>query len=824
MRYSIDEIAGILELSVRELVHPKAMVSYLLTDSRLLTFPDETLFFAVRTVSSDCHRYVGYLYERGVRNFVVERVDKAIEAMGDANFLVVPDALAALHKVATFHRRRFDIPVIAITGSRGKTSVKEWLYQLLREDYSIVRSPRNVNPQISVPLTLWEIDDGTSLAIIEAGITRPGEMAELQTTIRPTIGIFTNLGSLHREGFATKRLKAQEKASLLTACECIIYSEDDPIIAETVEPILAVAQDIAWSYQNPEASLFISEVERGQGETRIGYFFKGVPGDITIPFTTDAEISNAVTCLAVLLYMEVDTDVITERMSHLTKVGTRLNLMEGVNDCMLIADTSTSDFNSIANAVDFVARRQRQGMSSTVILSDVSYAPLVAEDVYRAVASMLSRKHIQRFVGIGREISEFGYLFGVDAQFYETTEAFLEQVSQSDFENEMVLVKGAPEFGFDRIIDLLDAKQNQTVLEVSLDAVVHNYNYFRSLLPPTSQIVCMVKASAYGAGIYELAKTLQEAGAPYLAVAVHDEGVELRKAGITMPIMVLNPRIVNYRAMFSYELEPEVYSLDGCREIIREAEKYGVTDYPIHIKIDSGMHRLGMLREDMEELVTLLRGQGAIKPASVFTHLCAADDPLQDEYTLEQFKYFDDCCDVLQQAFSYHIKRHALNTAGMTRFADHAMDLTRLGIGLYGIGPTEAVQGKLRPVSALHTVIISIKEWPAGTTIGYNRRGELTRRSMIATIPVGYADGIDRHLGNGNASFYVNGTLCPTVGNICMDLCMIDVTDAVCKVGDRVEIFGQHIPVTKLAETLGTIAYEILTSVSHRVKRVYFRE
>ena len=825
MKYSIKEIASILHLSQSELSDSSAVVSYLLTDSRSLTFPAETLFFAIRTSNNDGHRYIATLYESGVRNFVVDNIDRIPRELGDANFLVVADTRSALQAIATYHRRRFDIPVIAITGSRGKTSVKEWLYSLLKDDYNIVRSPRSFNSQIGVPLSLWEIDENTSLAIIEAGISLPGEMSTLQSMIRPTIGVFTNIGSEHSEGFASVEQKAREKATLLTACDCIIYNRDSKVISSTVEPILSVAQEVSWSSTDVDAPLFVSGVEKGENSARISCCFMGVPGDVELPFTDDADIENAICCMAVMTYMGVSPATIAQRLARLTKVGTRLNVMEGVNNCMVVADSYTSDFNSLAPALDFVARRSTQRTSTTVILSDVMHESLPRDEVYASVADLLRRKNVSRLIGIGREIGQFSHIFDVDAQFFGTTAEFLDEMSQSDFEDELILVKGAPEFEFDRISDMLEAKQHQTVLEVNLDAIVHNYNFFRSRITPPTRIVCMVKASGYGAGSYELAKTLQDAGAAYLAVAVHDEGVGLRKAGITMPIMVLNPSVVNYKAMFSYSLEPEVFSLEECKAIIREAEKFGITDYPVHIKLDTGMHRLGFLKEQLPALVRLLRSQDAIKPVTVFSHLCVADEPGQDDYTRSQFEYFDECCKILQDGFKHHIMRHILNTTGIVRFPERQFDLVRLGIGLYGISTTtDGSESALRPVSSLHTVIISIKEWPAGTTIGYGRRGVLSRDSRIATIPVGYADGIDRHFGNGSISLYVNGTLCPTVGNICMDVCMIDVTDAACKVGDTVEIFGSHIPVEELAAVRGTIPYEILTSISNRVKRVYYRE
>lgn len=825
MKYSIKEIASILQLPKDGLAKPEANVGYLLTDSRSLTFPEESLFFAIKTSNNDGHRYIAPLYEHGVRNFVIENPDAAPKGLVDANFLVVDNSRDALQTIASYHRKRFDIPVIGVTGSKGKTTVKEWLYRMLKDDYSIVRSPRSFNSQIGVPLSLWEIDDNTNLAIIEAGISEAGEMESLQSMIRPTIGIFTNLSNDHNDGFETLEQKAEEKAKLLTGCDCLVYDEDNEIISKTVDPLLAKAQEVAWSRKNKDASIFISDIKKTDHTTHVKYAYLGVPCEIDIPFVNDDDIEDVFVCMAVMLYMHVRPEIIAQRVAKLTKVGTRLNVIEGVNNCMLIADSYTSDFNSLAPAIDFMARRQTSQTRMTVILSDVMHESLSYADLYESVAELVEKKHIHRVIGVGREISLFGHLFGTDSQFFDTTADFLANMSQSDFEDELILVKGAPEFGFDRITDMLEAKQHQTVLEVNLDAVVHNYNFFRSLITPPTRIICMVKASGYGAGSYELAKTLQDAGAAYLAVAVHDEGVDLRKAGITMPIMVLNPSVVNYKAMFSYHLEPEVFSIDACKSIIREAQKFGIKDYPVHIKLDTGMHRLGFLKEQLPELVSLLQSQDAIKPATVFSHLCVADEPLQDDYSREQFKYFDECCEILQGGFKHHILRHILNTTGIVRFPDHQFDLVRCGIGLYGISTTDdGSEDDLRPVSSLHSVIISIKEWPAGTTIGYGRRGVLHRDSRIATIPVGYADGMDRHFGNGGANMYINGTLCPTVGNICMDVCMVDVTDAKCKVGDPVEIFGSHIPVTALSDVRGTIPYEILTSISNRVKRVYYRE
>lgn len=823
MNYSISQIADILKLPQPNM--PAMNINTLLTDSRSLTYPEQSLFFALHTRNNDGHKYLQGLYNKGVRNFVVEYVPSSMQSIDDANFLVVPNVKLALQAIARHHRQLFTVPVVGITGSKGKTTVKEWLYQLLQDDFNVVRSPRSYNSQIGVPLSIWKMDKDTQLAIFEAGISQVDEMPSLQSMIRPNLGIITNIGNEHQEGFASIKSKCEEKIALFRDCDCIIYNGDDCLISEVIESSCTTVKEIAWSTKDSDRPLFISKIEKGQDSTTIDYFYLQNNSSFTIPFVADSDIENAIHCLAVMLYMGRTPSVIAERMGNLSHVGTRLNVVEGVNNCSLIYDSYTSDLHSLTPALDFMLRRSSATQSMTVILSDVMHETMEPSTLYKTIAHLLKQKNVDRVIGIGEEISKYSRYFDGNSMFYLSTSEFLASISTSDFVNELVLVKGASRFNFEQVIDVLEAKQHETVLEVNLDAVVHNYNFYRSRVRPETGIVCMVKASGYGAGSYELAKTMQAQGAAYLAVAAFDEGVDLRKAGITMPIMVLNPKVVNYKALFAYSLEPEIYSFEILHEIIREAEKYGITDYPVHIKLDTGMHRLGFLEKDMPELVSILSSQKAITPKSVFSHLAAADCPDMDDYTLQQFDYFYRCCEKLQSGFSHHILRHILNSTGITRFPEHQCDMVRLGICLYGI-PTmsDGSQDKLRPVSSLHTVILSIKEWEAGTTIGYSRRGLLHRKSRIATIPVGYADGIDRHLGNGRSEVFIKGHRCPTVGNICMDICMIDVTDVDCNVGDAVEIFGDNIPVVELADKLDTIPYEILTSISTRVKRVYYRE
>ncbi len=827
MNYSIDEIAEILKLPRPANIKPKRSISILLTDSRSLIDPEQSLFFAIRTPNNDGHRYVADLYAAGVRSFVVDHIPDGLQEADDVDFLVVQDTARALQTIARYHRSRFDVPVVGITGSRGKTTVKEWLYQLLQTDYHIVRSPRSYNSQIGVPLSIWEMDEDTELAIFEAGISQPGEMTGLQSVIKPTVGIITNIGTEHDEGFGSIQQKCEEKVTLFRDCDCIIYNGDDPIIRQAVNSACFTAKEIAWSRRDNDMPLFIQRVDRRPDESDIHYSYLRRDGMITVPFTTDPDIENAIHCLALAMYFNRPADLIGARMSALTPVGTRLDVSEGVNGCLLIYDSYTADLRSLTPALDFMARRSTPGRSATVILSDVAHEQMSPAELYSKVARLLRQRKIGRVIGIGEEITRHKKYFDVDAVFYQSTDEFLKNVSASDFERELILIKGAAPFHFERIAEQLEARHHETILEVNLDAVVHNFNFFRSHLRPTTGIVAMVKASGYGAGSYELAKTMQAQGAAYLAVAAVDEGVDLRQAGITMPIMVLNPKVVNYKTLFAYDLEPEIYSFEILDEIIREGVKRGIEHYPVHLKLDTGMHRLGFLETDIPEIVARVLSQNSISVRSVFSHLAGADGTEFDSYTREQFDIFDRCCGRLEADLGadHPFLRHILNSTGILRFPDHQCDMVRLGIGLYGIKTMEdGSQDALRPVSSLHTLVISVKEWEAGTTIGYSRRGVLTRRSKIATLPVGYADGMNRHFGNGHSSVWINGTRCPTVGNICMDACMVDVTDIDCKPGDPVEIFGSHIPASELAEILGTIPYEILTSVSSRVKRVYYRE
>ncbi len=830
MKYGITDIASIIGGEDSYLGSPMAVVEHLLIDSRSLDEPSTTLFFAIHTRNDDGHHYIPGLYNRGVRSFVVDHIDTLMtSAMPEANFLVCESTPDALQSLARHHRRRFDIPVIAITGSRGKTTLKEWLNTLLSDDYTIVRSPRSYNSQIGVPLSLWEINSSTTLAIIEAGISTTGEMDNLQDMIRPTIGVITNIGSEHNDGFESMEQKATEKAKILNTCETVVYPADDTLVTQTIAPLLEaqVADEMAWSRHEGKAAITLLDVTKTEHGSDLTYSYHGQRHTLSLPVSTSSCLENAMNALAVMLLLGIPADAIADRMRRLTPVGTRLNVLKGVNSSTLVVDGYTSDYNSLTPALDFTLRLRTARQPVAVVLSDLQNDGMSGDELYIRVSELLKIKGVSRFVGVGPDMCRYGrYFAGFDTRFFASTTELLEGISPGDFEHELVLIKGAPEFEFDQFVDQMELRRHETVEEIDLNALAHNFKFFHSRLKPTTQTVAMVKASGYGTGSFEVAKTLQDAGASYLAVAVLDEGLALRKSDITMPIIVLNPSGANYKALFGNHLEPELYCLEECRALIREGQRLGVRNFPVHIKVDTGMHRLGFTLEQLPALIKLLSHQPVLRVASVFSHLCVADDPTGDDYTREQFAYFDQCAELLQASFPHYIKRHILNTVGTLRFPERQMDMVRLGIGLYGVKTLEGgdEEQRLMPVAALYSIIISIKEWKAGTTVGYGRRGLLENDSRVATVGIGYADGMDRHFGNGNISVWVNGTLCPTVGNICMDACMVDVTNADCKVGDRVEIFGPNVPIEHLSKARGTIPYEILTSISPRVKRIYFRD
>ena len=824
MFYSLEKVTALI--GARRFGNAEARIDWLLTDSRSLAFPETTLFFALRTPVGDGHKYIPDLYRRGVRNFVVGTVPENHETdYPDANFLRVLSPLKALQRLAERHREEYVLPVIGITGSNGKTVVKEWIYQLLMLSMNVTRSPRSYNSQVGVPLSVWLLDERSRIGVFEAGISQPGEMQALRAIIQPTIGVMTNIGPAHQENFSTIQEKCHEKLLLFKDAKVLIYNADEPVVAESVHDFGFGGQLFGWSRKDENATVFVRAIEPTEdGKTRIAYFFNGTAASYTLPFADEASIQNSITALCVCLYLGLTPADIARRMALLEPVAMRLEVVQGVRGCTLINDAYNSDAAALDIALDFMNRRAKEQAAKgrTLILSDIFQTGIPAEELYAKVADMLKSRGVERLIGVGPAISAAHTLFPIKKSFYPTSEALLESGELDTIHDEIILLKGARNFGFEQIAKALSLRVHETTLDVNLEAIAENLHFYRSFMKPETKLTCMVKASAYGAGSVEIAKTLQERGVDYLAVAVADEGAELRRAGITAGIIVMNPEMSAFGTLFEYELEPEIYSFNLLDALIRAARRQGITDFPVHLKLDTGMHRLGFNpKTDIPVLIDRLSHQRALIPRSVFSHFVGADSDGFDDFSEKQFKLFDEASRTLQAAFPHKILRHICNSAGIERFPERHLDMVRLGLGLYGIDPID--NRVLHNVATLRTTILQIRDVPAGDSIGYSRKTVLDRPSRIAAIPIGYADGLNRHLGNRRGYCLVNGQKADYVGNICMDVCMIDVTDIPCREGDSVEIFGDALPVTVLSDLLGTIPYEVLTSVSNRVKRVYFQ-
>jgi alanine racemase len=821
MKYTISEINKALGLKSTKI--NESTITILLTDSRKISNPEETLFFAIQSKTNDGHLYIQDLYIQGVRNFVVSSKRPEWSKLSNANFLVVKDPLMALQKLATYHRQKFQMPVIGITGSNGKTIVKEWLYHLLQSDYNIVRSPRSYNSQTGVPLSVWQLDQSATLGIFEAGISMPDEMEHLESIIHPTIGVFTKLGEAHQENFASLQQKCKEKLELFINSEVIIYNEDNAVLTRCVEDMAMSHKTFTWSFKNRENPLYISSVKTEDNKTTIYYSFLGFETSLEIPFIDGASIENAISSLATLLYLRILPEEIKERMAKLEPVAMRLDVREGKNGCILINDTYNSDFNSIKIALEFQNQRKVDAsLKKTLILSDIFQSGLLPKTLYRKVSEIIEENNIDKIIGVGKDISQFSSFFSMEKQFFVTTEDFIKSQIWKEFKNELILVKGSRSFHFEKIIALLEKRVHETVLEVNLDALVHNFNFYKSKVASNVKLISMVKANGYGAGATEIAKTLQYHRCGYLAVAIASEGVALRNEGVNMPIIILNSETYGFEELFHYNLEPEVYNFRILKAFIKEAESRGVTNYPIHIKLDTGMHRLGFVRDDIPELIDILRKQKSLYVVSTFSHLAASESWVFDDFTEKQIEIFEELSLQIENKLKYSISRHILNSAGIERFPDKQFNMVRLGIGLYGVSAS-GVKG-LRNVCTLKTTILQIKTLKENDTVGYGLKEKLDHDAQIATIRIGYADGLSRQFGNRKGRVLINGEFAPIVGDVCMDLCMVDVTNINAKEGDSVIVFGEDLSVIDLAKSIGTIPYEILTSVSPRVKRVYIKE
>jgi len=793
-------------------------IDHISIDSRSLQNGSETLFFALSGVNNDAHLFISDLIENGVQNFVVHHIPEELKEK--ANFLVVANTLEALQKFAAYYRNLFHFPVIGLTGSNGKTIVKEWLNFLLSPDYNIIRSPKSYNSQVGVPLSVIAINQKHNLGIFEAGISTVNEMNKLEEIIKPNIGVLTSIGSAHDEGFENPEQKIKEKLVLFKNASVIIYQKNEKVDGCLNE--FKSTKLFSWSFTDQTADVFIEKKENKNEHTFIQYHYKNEVFSLEIPFNDLASVENSISCLLVLLHFQYDQETIQNRIKMLYPVQMRLEVKNGSNNCTIIDDSYSSDFQSLKIALDFLESQKIKATSKTVILSDIFQSGFSNEELYSKVAQLISDNKINRIIGIGSTISSFSDKFK-NSTMFDSTADFIAEIENLNFHNETILIKGARSFKFEEIVSLLEEKTHETVLEINLDAISQNYNYFKSKLNANVKMMAMVKAFGYGNGGLEIAKLLEHHKVDYLGVAFADEGILLKNGGIKLPIMVLNPESTSFPSIIQYELEPEIYSIKGLNAFLKMAREKNLKHYPIHIKIDTGMHRLGFEENTLNELIQTLKGNSAVRVQSILSHLATSDDPKHYDFVNQQIALFEKLSSALIRELNIDPIRHILNTSGISNFPNAQYNIVRLGIGLYGVSNDPAEQKYLENVGTLKSIISQVRTIPAGDSVGYGRRFMAEKETKIATIPIGYADGIARLWGNEVGFVTIKNQKAKIVGSVCMDMLMVNVTEIDCKEGDSVIIFGESPTVIEMAEALKTIPYEIMTSISQRVKRVFFR-
>jgi alanine racemase len=814
---TVEQLITIVGGSCIQTYKPETVVKQLLIDSRKLMAPHGAVFFAINGKHHDGHAHITELYQKGVRIFIIEKQIDII-TFPEATFICVASSVTALQKCAAYRRTQVDIPVIGITGSNAKTIVKEWLSQMLGSDYAVVKSPRSYNSQVGVPLSVWAINERHQVGIFEAGISTTNEMSALEKIIKPTIGIFTTIGSAHDEGFENRTEKIREKLMLFKNAEIVIFCKDHEEIEKEIKDIKLPVFD--WSLKG-RAAVEYKLRSSNTLFTEVDVRALTATGILTIPFVDDASIENALHIATALLYLQYSIQEISRKLSQLRPVEMRLELKEATNGCYVIDDSYNNDLAGLSIALDFLDH-VKQTDKKTLILSDVLESGLQSDLLYKEVATYLKAAKLDKVIVIGESIAALKKWYDQELFHFETTGDFIQNLKKFSFEKEVILVKGARKYQFEKIVSLLQYKIHETVLEINLDALVHNLNVYRGRLKDNTKIMCMVKAFSYGSGGFEIAQLLQYHGVNYLAVAYADEGARLRENGITLPIMVMNPALSSFDTIIQYQLEPEIYEPNLLDQLIdyARAKQQCIN---IHIKLDTGMRRLGFEQKHIDHVAhTLKEATQYIRVQSVFTHLAASDGAEHDGFTNRQLKGFDLMTEKLSSTLAYPFLKHATNSSGIMRFPQAHYDMVRLGIGLYGVESAGLFQNELQPISTFKTHISQIKEISADETVGYSRKGKVTQASKIATIAVGYADGYDRRYSNGVGVVLVNGVRCPIIGNVCMDMCMVDVTHAHAKQGDEVIIFGENPSVIELAKNINTIPYEVLTSVGERVKRIFY--
>ncbi|TRX70234.1 bifunctional UDP-N-acetylmuramoyl-tripeptide:D-alanyl-D-alanine ligase/alanine racemase [Carboxylicivirga sp. M1479] len=807
--WSNAELRGIGTLEIERLVY----------DSRKTIIPEKTVFVAIKSSSNNGHDYIYELYQKGVRCFIVES-DQSIDYgyYSEAGFVVCDNSNDCLQKIAAEIRQSFNIPFIAITGSNGKTIVKEWLNKVLESNHKTGRSPRSYNSQIGVPLSIWMLAKDIDYAIVEAGISQPGEMERIAHCIKPTHGVLTNLGQAHQENFQSLQQKLDEKLLLFQSAHTIFYHGDNELVNASVTKQYAHKKLLSCGYKSHN-SLQLLVVKKEESGSTLELLWQQTKFSITVPFHDEISFDNVLLVILCALDLGMTVEQLRRELLLLAPMAMRLEQKEGINNCLLIDDGYSADLTSLELALDSLNQMgSKRGLSKTLILSDIVQSGKTTHEWYQSVVKLLEEKGVSKLIGIGPQLHSV--MKGENA--FESTDAFLREFDGNSFQSEAILIKGARQFTFEQISAVLELQRHKTVMEINLNALAHNVKYFRSKLLPETKLLAMVKAFSYGTGSFEIANLLAHQKVDYLGVAFADEGIELRKAGITLPIIVMNPELNSFPLMLDYELEPEVYSFEVLDAYLKAVQRQGYSRVPIHIKVDTGMNRLGFLPDELSRLLEVLKQSSDLYVSSVFTHLAGSDEAVHDKFTSQQLSRFNAACSQLNNGLGYSFIRHALNSAGIERFVDQQMDMVRLGIGMYGV--SALADENLQQVTTLRSYVSQLKTVKAGETVGYSRKGKYAKDMLIGVIPIGYADGFNRQLSNGVGHVIINGRKASVVGNVCMDMCMVDVSNIPVKEGDEVEVFGSHLTISALAKTLKTIPYEILTSISRRVKRVYVME
>jgi Alr-MurF fusion protein len=815
INYRIEDIAQITGGALSG--ERDRLIRQICTDTRRIDQPSENLFIALKGPSHDGHRFLQEAYAAGIRAFLVEKLPEFISLFAGSTFIIVPDSLASLQKLAAWHRSHFSGKVIAITGSNGKTIIKEWLAQIMQSTFQIARSPKSYNSQLGVSLSVLNISGAEQFAIMEAGVSQPGEMNRLQKILNPDFGLISNIGDAHQENFTSLSAKTKEKIILFKNCPEIFYCKDHDIIHQELSDSGFVGRKHTWSRFKP-ADLQITNESNLDSGTQLSALYQNRSVNLEIPFTDAASIENIIQIWLLLLTIGFDESILQTQVLQLEPIRMRLEQKAGINGCTLINDYYNSDIQSLKIALDLLFQ-QTPHNHKTLILSDILQTGLSEENLYREINQLLESRNLYRIIGIGPAIQKNKIVFTKPVSTFSSTSEFLNQLNTDDFKEEAILLKGARSFTFEQISSILEARIHATKLEIRMNDVQFNLQQYRKLVGPKVKIMAMVKAFSYGSGGIEMAKFLANERIDYLGVAFADEGLELRRSGINTPVMVMNPDFHQSEQLIDHHLEPEIYNWSGLITFAKSVRNIGISPYPIHLKMDTGMHRLGFSYKEMENLVYFFKNHPELFIKSVFSHLSSSEDSMQDKFTNLQIKRFSDACGQLYKGMGYPFIKHILNSSGIERFPMAHFDMVRLGIGLYGFGNTGLID--LKPITTLKTIISQIHDLPAGEAVGYGRNAILEKPARIGIIPIGYADGIDRRLGNGNYQMITGGRFINTIGNICMDMTLLDLANTGAEEGDEVIVFGPLNPLTRMSEILKTIPYEVLTSISPRVKRIY---